>query len=360
MKLYTCGNCHSLIYFENNVCLHCGHTLGFDSNALSLISLTAEGNNLFFSAQNNREKFRFCKNAEYGTCNWLIPADNNDIFCRACELNRLIPALTNDENLRRWKNIEIAKHRLVYSLLRLRLPVQKKIGNEETGIAFDFLADTSAKERVITGHDNGTITLNIEEADEAERVKHKLDLGERYRTLLGHFRHEIGHYYWEVLIKNSDALEKYRSLFGDEQKDYAESLKIYYKNGAPSDWSAHFISPYATSHPWEDWAETWAHYLHLMDTLETAFSFGIRIQPDMIQDTKSIQASIQQDPYDIGDFSQIIKWWLPLTFAVNSLNRSMGHSDFYPFIISEPVVKKLQFIHELCLRNAGLNIYPRW
>jgi hypothetical protein len=360
MKLYTCSNCHSLIYFENNICLHCGYSLGFDANTLSLITLVPENNHLFSNIQNKQEIFHYCKNAEYGTCNWLIHPSPETDFCAACELNRVIPALTSDENLKRWKSIEIAKHRLVYSLLRLRLPVSKKIDNEETGIAFDFLADTSPKEKVITGHDNGTITLNIEEADEAARVRHKLDLGERYRTLLGHFRHEIGHYYWELLIKNTDALEKYRSLFGNEEKDYSEALEIYYKNGAPADWSEHFISPYASSHAWEDWAETWAHYLHMMDTLETAFSFGIRIQPDMIQDTKRIQASIQQDPYDMTDFSQIIKWWLPLTFAVNSLNRSMGHSDFYPFVISEPVVKKLQFIHELCLRNAGNTNFPRW
>ena len=361
MKLYTCSNCHSLIYFENNVCLHCGYSLGFDATTLSLITLVSEKDNLFSNIQNKTEKYRFCKNAEYSTCNWLIPASKKDDFCLACELNRTIPDLRKDENLKRWKNIEIAKHRLVYSLLRLRLPVQKKIENEETGIAFDFMASTSAKEKVITGHDNGTITLNIEEADEAERVRHKMDLGERYRTLLGHFRHEIGHYYWEVLIKNTGEIEKYRDLFGIEENDYAEALETYYKKGAPGDWSENFISPYATSHSWEDWAETWAHYLHMMDTLETAFSFGIRIQPDMVQDTKGIQASIQQDPYDMTDFNQIVKWWLPLTFAVNSLNRSMGHSDFYPFVISEPVVEKLEFIHELCLKNAALNkFYPRW
>jgi len=360
MKLYTCSNCHSLIYFENDKCLHCGYALGFDANTLSLITLVPEGNNHFSNIQDMQQKFRYCKNAEFGTCNWLIHPSHPTEFCTACDLNRVIPDLTNEENLRRWKNIEVAKHRLVYSLLRLRLPVVKKVDEEETGIAFDFLAQTSPKEKVITGHDNGTITLNIEEADEAARAKHKEDLGEKYRTLLGHFRHEIGHYYWEVLIRNSDALGKYRSLFGNEEKDYPESLETYYKNGAPANWSEQYISPYASSHPWEDWAETWAHYLHMMDTLETAFAFGIRIQPDMIQDTKSIQASIQQDPYDMQDFSQIVKWWLPLTFAVNSLNRSMGHSDFYPFVISEKVVEKLQFIHEVCLRNSGLNIYPRW
>jgi hypothetical protein len=360
MKLYTCSNCHSLIYFENNICLHCGYSLGFNANTLSLITLVAENDKQYSNIQNKKELYRYCKNAEYATCNWLVPSSQNSEYCQACELNRVIPALTNAENLKRWKNIEIAKHRLVYSLLRLRLPVAKKIDNEETGIAFDFLADSSPKEKVITGHDNGVITLNIEEADEAARVRHKLDLGEKYRTLLGHFRHEIGHYYWELLIKNTDALEKYRLLFGDEEVDYSKALEAYYKNGAPPEWSENYISPYATSHPWEDWAETWAHYLHMMDTLETAFSFGIRIHPDMVQDTKSIQASIQQDPYDMTDFGQIIKWWLPLTFAVNSLNRSMGHSDFYPFVITEPVVKKLQFIHELCMKNAGNANYPRW
>ncbi len=361
MKLYTCSNCHSLLYFENNVCLNCGHTVGFDSVSLSLIALTPDNGNMFSDIQNENNIFHFCKNAEFGTCNWLINITQTSVYCSACDLNRIIPALGTAENLRRWKNIEIAKHRLIYSLLRLRLPVDKKIANEEQGIAFDFMADSSPREKVITGHDSGTITLNIDEADEASRVRHKMDLGEKYRTLLGHFRHEIGHYYWVVLIKNTDSLARYRELFGNEEVDYAEALETYYKNGAPANWSERFISPYATSHPWEDWAETWAHYLHLMDTLETAFSFGIRIQPDTVQITKGMQASIQQDPYDMTDFAQIIKWWLPLTFAVNSLNRSMGHSDFYPFVISAPIVEKLQFIHELCLQKAGLNnSYQRW
>jgi len=363
MKLHTCSNCHSLIYFENNICLHCGYSLGFDAGSLSMVTLVPEGQNLFSNVQNQPDKFRYCKNAEYSACNWLIQVTRqpDSEYCAACDLNRVIPDLTIEENLKRWRNIEVAKHRLIYSLFRLHLPVSGKVDDDGPGIAFDFLAARSAKDKVITGHDNGVITLNIEEADEAARVRHKQDLGERYRTLLGHFRHEIGHYYWEVLVKNTDAMTRYRQLFGDEETDYAHSLETYYKNGAAPNWSRDYISPYASAHPWEDWAETWAHYLHLMDTLETAFSFGIRIQPDMIQDTRQIQASIQQDPYDMTDFEQIMKWWLPLTFAVNSLNRSMGHSDFYPFVISEVVVNKLQFIHQLCLKNAGLsNYYPIW
>ena len=299
----------------------------------------------------------YCANLTFDGCNWLIPADDGQTYCAACRHNRTIPDLSDQRNLVLWRRIEIAKRRLFYSLLRLRLPLRNKT-DDPTGLAFDFLAPT--KNPVMTGHLEGVITINLAEADDSEREKQRGIFDEPYRTLLGHFRHEIGHYYWELLVKNSDALEKYRLLFGDEEADYTKALDAYYKNGAPSDWSEFYISPYATSHPWEDWAETWAHYLHMMDTLETAFSFGIRIQPDMVQDTKAIQASIQQDPYDMTDFGQIIKWWLPLTFAVNSLNRSMGHSDFYPFVITEPVVKKLQFIHELCLKNAGNTNYPRW
>jgi hypothetical protein len=348
MKLYTCGNCRNQLYFENNICLNCRHLVGFDMPALSLITLESTKANTYHNITDNKINYRYCANAVYGTCNWLVPVNNNSEYCLACELNRIIPSLNNPENLKRWKSIEIAKHRLIYSLLRLCLPVIVKKDNEDEGIAFDFMADVSPEKRVITGHDKGTITLNIEEADEAQLVKHKLDLGERYRTLLGHFRHEIGHYYWDVLIQNSNYLQKFRQLFGDEQIDYAEALKIYYKNGAPANWSENFISPYATSHPWEDWAETWAHYLHMMDTLETAYNFGVDINPIKANHKEVPDDDISKDPYTVINFGNIIKMWLPLTFAVNSLNRSMGYADFYPFIISPTITEKLRFIHEVC------------
>jgi hypothetical protein len=348
MKLYTCNNCQNPLYFENNICLNCQHAVGFDSTALSMISLLAKNTNEFTDVTNGEHCYRYCANAAYGTCNWLVPFQEDSEFCKACQLNRVIPSLTSAENLKRWKSIEAAKHRLIYSLLRLRLPVEEKKEDEEEGLAFDFMADVPAGEKVVTGHDAGVITLNIEEADEAARVRHKLDLGEKYRTLLGHFRHEIGHYYWDVLIKNSPLLDSFRRLFGDEQRAYPEALETYYQTGAPGDWSEYFISPYATAHPWEDWAETWAHYLHMMDTLETAYSFGIRINSATFHNEEFISTDQIQDPYELGDFGQIIKMWLPLSFALNSLNRSMGHHDFYPFVISALVIEKLQFIHELC------------
>ncbi len=346
MKLYTCGNCNNLLYFENNVCLNCGYSLGFDSEKLDLVTLTIEGNGSFYSdVTHHVSNYRLCANAVYGSCNWLIPAHDPSAFCVACQLNRTIPTLT-PQNLERWKRIEVAKHRLVYSLLRLNLPMTPKLFPADNGIAFDFLSDEDPEKRVVTGHFNGIITLNIGEADEAERARNKLDLGEKYRTLLGHFRHEIGHYYWDTLIKYSSQIENFRQLFGDENQDYETAIQSYYANGPAINWPDHFISPYATSHPWEDWAESWSHYLHMMDTLETAYYFGIGVRPKT--GFSDLEAEINQDPYTMSDFNQVFKMWLPITFAVNSLNRSMGHLDFYPFVIAPDVVKKLQFIHELC------------
>lgn len=342
MKIYTCANCNNQLYFENSTCLACKHPVGFEAGKFEMVTLDNHPNG--YSPLNNKnELFRFCSNAKLGTCNWLIPVSQSSPFCIACGLNRTIPSLSDNRNQGKWQRIEIAKHRLIYSLLRLHLPVKPKINDNETeGITFDFIADNSSKERVLTGHDNGIITLNIEEADEGVRTRHKLDLGEKYRTLLGHFRHEIGHYYWEVLIRNSTLLEKFRLLFGDEQKDYGQSLETYYNTETASNWNEYFISPYASSHPWEDWAESWAHYMHMMDTLETAWLFGVGINHP------GIQSSVVADPYLTQDFNAIAERWFPLTFAVNNLNRSMGQSDFYPFIIAARVIEKLGFIHEVC------------
>ncbi len=349
MKLYACQKCKTLIYFENNVCLTCGHSLGFDSRKLGMITLVPESNQSgFVDILDRNEYYKFCGNAIYGTCNWLIPQNEASTFCDACQLNRMIPTLSS-QNMERWKRIEVAKHRLVYSLLRLGLSFLSNPQRYQNGLTFDFLADSSPVERVVTGHDNGVITLNIEEADEMERVKNKLDLGEKYRTLLGHFRHESGHYYWDVLIKNDfQKLERFREVFGDERTEYQEALQRYYSNNIMPQWLNDFISPYATAHPWEDWAETWSHYLHMMDALETAFYFGVGVRPEIPTGVKNLNMQINKDPYAIADFDEVFKNWLPLNFAVNSLNRSMGHPDFYPFVVSPTVVAKLKFIHELC------------
>jgi len=315
-----------------------------------MITLQKNPNNIDYADIKNNYTYKYCINAQQGNCNWLIPSNSIFSYCLACDLNRTIPPLISPQYKDRWDKIEFAKHRLVYSLLQLNLPIQKKINDGIEGIAFDFMVDLLPEEKVMTGHDLGVITLNIDEADEAELTKHKLNLGEKYRTLLGHFRHEIGHYYWDVLIQNSSFLSEFRRFFGDETVDYDLALETYYNSAPILNWENQFISVYASAHPWEDWAETWAHYMHVMDTLETAYWFGVELNTGKFN-LNNFNVTINVDPYTVSDFKLLFNMWVPLTFAVNNLNRSMGYSDFYPFVISETIVEKLSFIHNVCKVN---------
>jgi hypothetical protein len=356
VKLFTCKHCGQVLYFENSQCEKCHYSLGFEPTQRELLPLLAEPDGhtfrIFGEPEDADSTFVYCANHTHDVCNWLVPSDSPTPFCMACDLNRTIPDLSQPGYLQRWRDIEVAKHRLVYSLLCLHLPVVSKRVYPDEGLQFDFKADESPEERVMTGHDNGLITINIAEADAIAREQARQSMHELYRTLLGHFRHEVGHYYWDRLIDNSPNLEEFRQLFGDDRQDYGEALKKHYAQGAPPDWQ-HFISSYATSHPWEDWAETWAHYLHIVDTLQTAYAFGVRLAPLDTTPDQGLHAAIK-DPYQLADFQQIMAMWLPLTFAMNSLNRSMGQPDPYPFIISPAVVDKLAFIHRVAGGRAGL------
>jgi len=355
MKLFKCTNCTQPVYFENTLCMQCGSALGFEPNMLETVALNVENNGLFsIKGKRSKTQYRYCSNYVYDVCNWLVPAGGDTGFCKACELNRTIPDISRPEFMQRWRAIENAKHRLIYQLLRMRLPLITKLQDEQTGLIFDFMADetTDDSERVMTGHDNGVITINIAEADDIEREMARRQMYEVYRTLLGHFRHEIGHYYWDRLMPYTDKLQSFRKLFGDDEVDYAEALQKYYYAGVPANWNENYISAYATMHPWEDWAETWAHYLHIIDTLETAYSFGMSVHP-LGTEAKRLHAEIKKDPYAIGDFEIIMELWLPLTFAMNSLNRSMGLHDIYPFVISVPVKEKMKFIHEVVLKAGS-------
>ncbi len=347
MQLFQCQKCSQLLYFENTLCESCGSTLGFEPVAVRLHAIGADGQVWRPIAEPDRA-YRFCANAGQGVCNWLIPADNAGEFCLACRHNRTIPDLSEGENLLRWRRLEYAKHRLFYQLIKLRLPLPTNSERPGHGLVFDFLAEARqpGAPRIMTGHDDGIITLNLREADDAAREKLRAQMHEPYRTLLGHFRHEIGHFYWDLLVRDGGRLDQCRAVFGDEREDYAEALQRHYQNGAPSNWQENYISQYATMHPWEDFAETWAHYLHIVDTLETAAAFRLGVHPGKI-DAPDLHADITLNPYGAGQIEGLIEDWLPLTFAVNSLNRSMGIADLYPFILSPAVIDKLGFIHAL-------------
>jgi hypothetical protein len=326
MRLFKCQSCGQTVFFENRTCEQCGHALGYLPAATQLLALERQGE--FFAAVKGQHlKFRYCENASQDACNWVIPADSPDRFCAACRHNRTIPDLAAGNNRLAWQRMEFAKHRLFYTLIALRLPLKNLVDDPTGGLAFDFLADVpGAGPKILTGHEEGLITINLNEADHAERERLRTQMGEPYRTLLGHFRHEVGHYFWNVLVRDAGRLEACRAVFGDDTQDYAASLKRHYAEGPPKGWEANYISAYATAHPWEDFAETWAHYLHIVDTLETASAFGLRIHPAATRN-RALHADIDFDPHSAGSMQALVDAWLPLTFAVNSLNRSLGQPD---------------------------------
>ncbi|MEP9376297.1 putative zinc-binding peptidase [Aquabacter sp. CN5-332] len=344
MKLFECQNCRNPIHFDNGTCLNCGYRLGFLPEQCRMSALEPVG--LAFMALADRSRpYVFCVNAEHDVCNWLVPEGGN-AFCPACRHNHTVPDISWLDKMDLWRRVEQAKRHVFYSILMWKLPVHDRIEDPQHGLAFDFLADTYTAPNILTGHNNGLITLNIAEADDAEREKRRTSMNEPYRTLVGHFRHELGHYFWDLLVANGGPLDRCRALFGDERADYGAALQRHYQNGPPPGWQNSFISSYATAHPWEDFAETWAHYFHMADALETAASFGIRVRP-RVRKAADLEVEVDFDPYRARDAEDLVEAWVPLTVALNSVNRSMGQPDLYPFILSQPAVEKLQFVHEL-------------
>jgi hypothetical protein len=309
----------------------------------------------------------FCGNSAHNACNWLLPADGSHQFCGACRLNRTIPNLDRPENLVLWQRLELAKHRMVYGLLRLGLPLAGRV-EDPAGLAFDFLADPesswqASQERILTGHDEGLITINIAEADDAERERRRQDMAEPYRTLLGHFRHEVGHYFWDRLVRGGPWHEPFREMFGDERQDYGACLDAHHAYGPPADWQQRFVSAYASAHPWEDWAETWAHYLHLIDLLETAANYRMAFTLPSPEGPMSVRCldpykamaglAAPQDasaPPAIG-LNELLTQGMGVSLVLNSLNRSLGQEDAYPFVLTTPVLNKLAFVHEIVQRK---------
>ena len=342
MKVFHCENCDQLVFFENTVCVRCHQLLGFTPLQMRMQTFTTEVDDGTLKSVTDHNRYRYCENNKLQACNWVLPIEDSKTFCKACRYNFRIPAL-NGNNLVLWRKIEIAKHRLFYSLLRWNLDVPPRDMDPERGLAFDFLEEFEGQQ-VSTGHAEGIITIDIAEADDSVRAKNRQLLNEPYRTLLGHFRHEIGHYLWNSLFFDQKARKSFRKYFGDESADYQMSLEAYYQRaGKSEDWRQSHISEYATSHPWEDWAETWAHYVHMVDTLETAFSTASNYMQRIDQN-----ADLHFfDPYCEPDFEKIIGSWFPLTHTVNSINRSMGHEDLYPFVLTDGVIEKLRFVHTL-------------
>lgn len=292
-----------------------------------------------------------CRNRQSIGCNWICESGRSGGLCLSCVHTTKSPDVANEENRARWRHLERAKRRLIYGILKFGLPLSDHVHDREGFLHFELLGDEIGKVdedgkpvRVMTGHSKGKITININEADDAIREKNRVAMGETYRTLIGHFRHEIAHYYWDKLIANQPPLDGFRTCFGDESVDYSDALKAYYKNGPRPNWELSFVSAYASAHPWEDFAETWAHYFHMISGLETAYAYGINAQPIHVDVPQLVQFA---NPYHICDLQILLEHWVPLTVAMNAMNRSIGNRDYYPFVLSDEIRGKLEFIHNL-------------
>ncbi len=349
MKSFHCDHCDMPVFFENDHCVRCQYELGFNLSTAEMVGVAPSGHTGTSGVVGgpHNSTVRHCLNrTQHQVCNWTLSLADPEPFCVSCRLNVVVPDLAVQGNLDRWRRLELAKRRCVYTVLRLSLPLGASTGSRLPGLSFRFLGDPPNGPVVLTSHDAGVITMNIAEADDDERERRRVSLHEPYRTLVGHFRHEVGHYYWDRLVDKTQHLERFRELFGNETLDYTSALGNYYAQGPPADWNTRCVSAYASVHPWEDWAETWAHYLHSVDTLETAASFGIGLAT-LQNPSSAISVAAGGAPMGIVPFENLLDRWIPLTLALNAINRGMGLPDVYPFVIPPKAVEKLRFIHEL-------------
>jgi hypothetical protein len=332
VRPFACDTCQSLLFFENFRCVTCGSLQAFDRARADLVVLD--------------EPARRCSNHDIAVCNWLADPSSPDGLCGSCALTRTRPADGDVAGLAAFAATESAKRRLIYQLDQLGLPTTPRSQHPDNGLAFDLLSSDAAP--VTTGHADGIVTIDLAEGSDPHREAMRVQLAEPYRTLLGHMRHEVGHWYWTVLVDGTQQLDRFRALFGDERADYADALAQHYATGDDRAWADTHVSNYAASHPWEDWAETFAHYLHIRDTMQTAQAWGLHVTgPDLALNVAH-GAQLAVEPTDDADsFDELARAWVALTFALNAVNRSMGHDALYPFALPPPVLEKLRFVHSL-------------
>jgi hypothetical protein len=328
VKSFRCRLCDNSLHFENSVCVSCGSALAFSRAERAIVPVNDDGTYV----DNTGLVWHVCANLNLSGCTWLAPVEGGQ--CSSCDLTRTRPSDDDLVGLVNFPAAEAAKRHLLVELDTLGFEVVGKDVDPDDGIAFDLLS--SVEKNVTIGHKAGVITIDLAESDDAYREKVRARLAEPYRTMLGHFRHEFGHYAEWQLVRGSERIERCKELFGDESVDYGESLKRHYAEGPPDNWARSFISTYATMHPFEDFAETWSHYLHICDSIETAREYGLVT-------IGGLEA--------FSSFRDVVSGvWIPLSIALNQMNRSMGKDDVYPFVIPAPVRDKLEFVASLLPR----------
>ncbi|MEZ0390538.1 MAG: putative zinc-binding metallopeptidase [Verrucomicrobium sp.] len=352
MQKFTC-DCGHILFFATTQCPRCQREVGYEPESSTLLLVGATTG------------MRRCENGLlHGVCNWLIPIQSAERLCVSCRLNRTIPDLSLERNLMLWSRMETAKRRLLYTLLRLGIRLPSKAEDPKEGLAFDMVS-TVLNPEVTTGHLNGVITVNLEEADDTYRQINQQQLGESNRTLVGHFRHESAHYFWQRFLSEADWAAPlrvaFRERFGNEWLDYAAALSSHYAFGAPPEWDQKFITAYAASHPWEDWAETWAHYLQIVDGMETCETLGIQAQYLAVPleilpgEAGFLPVVLPQNPAADDAFLSWLQRWQCMATVLNEVSGSLGEPALYPYGISVHVAQKLRLAHHFAGEWARTN-----
>ncbi|WP_111494090.1 MULTISPECIES: zinc-binding metallopeptidase family protein [Marinobacter] len=278
----------------------------------------------------------FCANREVIGCNWIAPEEG--AFCRSCAMTVLAPDPSIEGAMANWALTEAAKRWVLDNLGRWHW-----FRPEDPGVRPMFRLLAEGLTPVYMGHVEGVVTISVAEADPVVRTSRREALQEPYRTMIGHMRHEIAHMLWWRLHLREDFLEAFRAMFGDERSDYTAALQSHYETGPPGDWRQHFITSYASAHPHEDWAETVAHLLHLTDITDSVIAAGLS-SPEV--------PGPNWDPYAEPDPARLIHVAASLAMAINHVNRAMGLSDLYPFVLSDATRGKLAFAHNWLRRGA--------
>lgn len=336
--MLRCPQCRGVTVLESLDCPSCGLAVGLHPPSLTMVEASRDGVEL------DGQPWFPCSNRDW-RCNWLVAADAGSAQCFSCRLTRQRPDSSDTIALEKLANAAQVKRRLLVQLAELGLPVDP-FYERDGGLAFDLLSSHSGHGRVTIGHANGVVTIDLVETLDDHREALRIRLGEPYRTMLGHFRHEVGHYYQWVLVEQTAWIDECRELFGDERASYSDALDRHYRSGAPAGWEETYISEYATMHPWEDFAESFAHYLHITDMLSTAAAGGLVMHADRVDGLVAADI-VPRESYAGSPMSEMMTDWHWLSLMFNRVNHAMGKGDLYPFTLVEPVQRKLEFVHRV-------------
>jgi hypothetical protein len=346
MRVFSCGRCGCQVPFAVQECGTCGAALGYVSEDRTVRVLSPSNDPATYEVVGHDGWWWRCMNSAWG-CNWMLTAGSDTVWCRSCRLTRGRPDGERPDAVEAWGKAEAAKRGLVHQLDTLGLAFQSRSTSTPDGLVFDLVHIPG--ERGVTGHFDGVVTLDLAEADDRYRDGLRLQLGESFRTLIGHLRHEVGHYFWTRLVGRSDYLSSFRGMFGDERLDYREAVAAYYSGGARS-WDAGLhVTAYAASHPLEDWAETFAHYLHIVDAADTAIAHEL-VPADVAMAAAEALAT--------GDFGDVLDVWRPINVAITAIAESVGSAAIYPFEPSGDVVDKLAFVHRQVAAHSNRGRSP--